>query len=367
MKPKIIFIINSIQQQRCIKRIEEFIANGYEVEAYGFSRSEVIPTLPENFKIEVLAQFDNSVSYHKRLIIMYKALRPVFKRHQHEQVVYYYFLLDVALVCRMLSHKPYIYEESDLMQTYIPSALVRNTLNWLDKRIIRHSLITTMTSEGFAQFHYGTQYPANIVFVSNKLNNKVLQLSYTPSSYDMNHLRIGFVGGARYQTVVNFVRTFAEHFPQHEFHFYGTILDFQQEFEQIIETHANVYYHGKFSNPADLPAIYQNIDLVLATYDTQFENVRYAEPNKLYEAAYFQTPIIVSQNTFLAQRVQQLGIGWAVDAMSEKAIMELINGLSQDEMARYIANCAALDRQQLVNTNPLLFKKLDQVWNSSLS
>ena len=364
MKPKVIFIINSIQQQRCIKRIEEFIANGYEVEAYGFSRSNVIPTLPENFKIEVLAQFDNSVSYRKRLVIMYKALRPVFKRYRHEQVVYYYFLLDVALVCRMLSRKPYIYEESDLMQTYIRSALVRNTLNWLDKRIIRHALITTMTSEGFAQFHYGTQYPENIVFVPNKLNNKVLQLAYTPSKCDINHLRIGFVGGARYQTVVHFVRTFAEHFPQHEFHFYGTILDCKKEFEQIIDTHANVYYHGQFSNPADLPAIYQHIDLVLATYDTQFENVRYAEPNKLYEAAYFQTPIIVSEGTFLAQRVHQLGIGWAVDAMNDQAIVELMSGLSQDKIARCVANCAALDHKQLVDTNPLLFNKLEQVWNS---
>ena len=355
---KVIFIINSIQQQRCIKRIEEFIANGYEVEAYGFSRAEVIPTLPENFRINVLAKFDNRVSYLKRLLIMYRTLKPVFKKYKHQNVLYYYFLLDVAMVCRMLCRRPYIYEESDLMQTYIPSAIVRNTLNRIDKRIIAHALVTTMTSEGFAQFHFGNTYPDNIVFVPNKLNSKVLQLAYTPSDLDMNRLRIGFVGGARYQTVVHFVRTFAEHFPQHEFHFYGTILDQKEEFEQIIETHPNVFYHGKFSNPADLPAIYHQLDLVLATYDTRFENVRYAEPNKLYEAAYFQTPVIVSSYTFLAQRVQELGIGFAIDAMDTEAIIRFIRTLTQEDINRCIRACQAIEKDQLISNNPLLFEKI---------
>lgn len=355
---KVIFIINSIQQQRCIKRIEEFIANGYEVEAYGFSRAEVIPTQPENFRITVLAKFDNSVSYLKRLLIMYRTLKPVFKKYKHQNVLYYYFLLDVAMVCRMLCRRPYIYEESDLMQTYIPSAIVRNTLNRIDKRIIAHSMVTTMTSEGFAQFHFGNTYPDNIVFVPNKLNSKVLQLAYTPSDLDMNRLRIGFVGGARYQTVVHFVRTFADHFPQHEFHFYGTILDQKEEFEQIIETHPNVFYHGKFSNPADLPAIYHNLDLVLATYDTRFENVRYAEPNKLYEAAYFQTPVIVSSHTFLAQRVQELGIGFAIDAMDTEAIIRFIRTLTQEDINRCIRACQAIEKEQLISNNPLLFEKI---------
>ena len=361
MKPKVIFIINSIQQQRCIKRIEEFIANGYEVEAYGFSRADVIPTLPENFHIEVLARFDNNVSYLKRLMIMCRTLKPVFKKYKHQNVLYYYFLLDVALVCRLLCRKTYIYEESDLMQTYIPSTLIRNTLNCIDKRIIAHSLVTTMTSEGFAQFHFGNSYPANIVFVPNKLNIKVLQLSYMPSELDMSHLRIGFVGGARFQTVVNFVRTFANHFPQHEFHFYGTILDQKQEFEQIIDSCPNVHYHGKFSNPADLPSIYHNIDLVLATYDTKFENVRYAEPNKLYEAAYFQTPIIVSKGTYLASKVTQWGIGYEIDAVNSEQVIQFIQNLTDDSINKCVKCCHTLDKKMLINNNPLLFEKLNSL------
>lgn len=361
MKKKVVFIINSVQQQRCIKRIEEFITNGYEVQAYGFSRTDTIPTLPENFQIEIIGSFDNRMSYLKRLMLMYKALRPIFRRHIKEDVIYYYFLLDVAMVCRWLCRKPYIYEESDLMQTYIPSAVIRNILNRIDRYIIRHSLITTMTSEGFAQYHFGTTYPNNIVMVPNRLNSKVLQLPYKASSIDMQHLRFAFVGSARFDSVVNFVQVIATHFPQHEFHFYGTLSDHVVQFQQLIDEQSNIYFHGKFSNPKDLPAIYEQIDLVLATYDTIYDNVRYAEPNKLYEAAYFRTPIIVSQGTFLASKVKKWGIGFEIDALNTEQVVSFISSLTRECMERSIDHCSALDRQQLINENPLLFDKLNSL------
>lgn len=359
MKPKVIFIINSIQQQRCIKRIEEFIANGYEVQAYGFSRSDIIPTLPKNFHIEILGHIDNHTSYFKRLIFMYKALRPVLKHHAKDSVLYYYFLLDIALVCRLLCRKPYIYEESDLMQTYLPSAILRNLLNRIDKHIIHHSLITTMTSDGFAQYHFGTDLPDNIVIVPNRLNKKVLQLPYKSSTIDINHLRFAFVGGARFDAVVNFVNTLAAHFPQHDFHFYGTILDHKSEFEGIMAKYSNVYFHGKFSNPIDLPSIYQNIDLVLATYDTKYENVRYAEPNKLYEAIYFETPILVSSGTYLAEKVKRLGVGYDIDAMDDESIISFIRNLTKDGLLSTINNIKKIDKQSAININTDFFQKLD--------
>lgn len=358
MKPKVIFIINSIQQQRCIKRIEEFIAHGYDVRAYGFSRSNIIPTLPEKFHIEVLAQFDNSLSYFKRLLLMYRALRPIFKRHKHEDVIYYYFLLDVAMVCRLLSCKPYIYEESDLMQTYLPSRLLCRILNWIDRRTIRRSLLTTMTSEGFVQYHFKKQQPQNVVLVPNRLNSFVLQLTYHPTKTDINHLRVAFVGSARYESIIRFSDAFLSAFPQHELHFYGLINDRPTEFERLKNTYPNVFFHGKFSNPKDLPSIYKNIDLVLATYDYRFENVRFAEPNKLYEAAYFETPIIVSTNTFLAQKALKWGVGFAIDPFDTKAVQAFFNTLTQSQLDECVAHCKTMDKEELIDNNPQLFEKL---------
>lgn len=361
MKPKIIFIINSIQQQRCLKRIAEFIAQGYEVEAYGFSRSEVVPTMPDQFHIEVLAQFDNNLSYFMRLIVMYKALRPVFKRHKHENVLYYYFLLDVAMVCRMLSHKPFIYEESDLMQTYLPSRFICKILNKIDKHIIRKSLLTTMTSEGFMQYHFKAQQPQNVVLVPNRLNSSVLSLTYHPTTTDINHLRVAFVGSARHESIIRFSEAFLSAFPQHELHFYGLINDRPEEFERIKNTYPNVYFHGKFSNPKDLPNIYEQIDLVIATYDYHFENVRYAEPNKLYEAAYFETPIIVSSHTFLAQKTLQWGVGFAIDPFDKEAVKDFFTNLTPAQLDECVTRCKAINKSELIDQNPQLFERLP--WN----
>lgn len=361
MKKKVVFFINSIQQQRCLKRIEEFIANGYEIEAYGFNRAKEIPTLPTSFSVNIIANLENHKSYMKRIMVMYNAMKPIIDQNRNEDVIYYYFLLDVAMVGCHLSKKPYIYEESDLMQTYLPSKILRNILNGIDRYIIQHSLITTMTSEGFAQYHFDTQWPDNIVIVPNRLNRNVLELPFKTSSIDINHIRFAFVGGARFNSILNFVKIIASHFPQHEFHFYGTILDLHQEFMQIINLHENVFMHGKFSNPKDLPDIYEHIDIVLAAYDTNFENVRYAEPNKLYEAAFFKTPIIVSKGTYLASKVTQWGIGFELNAMNNEEIITFIKRITLDGIQECIDNCNALDTRELINENPLLFKKLSSI------
>ena len=64
---KIVFIINSISAQRCIKRVEEFIANGYEVDVYGFSRKMAVPLEPKNFRLNVIGTFENAMPFAKRL------------------------------------------------------------------------------------------------------------------------------------------------------------------------------------------------------------------------------------------------------------------------------------------------------------
>ena len=46
-KTKIVFILNGVYKSRCLKRIEEFIDNGYKVDAYGFSWDTDIPNVSD--------------------------------------------------------------------------------------------------------------------------------------------------------------------------------------------------------------------------------------------------------------------------------------------------------------------------------
>ncbi|ACJ17187.1 glycosyltransferase [Thermococcus onnurineus NA1] len=53
--------------------------------------------------------------------------------------------------------------------------------------------------------------------------------------------------------------------------------------------------------------------LTFAIYDPRFENIRLSLPNKVFEAASVKTPILVSRGTALAELVESMKIGWAVE------------------------------------------------------
>ena len=358
MLPKIVFILNRIPNQRCIKRIDEFIDHGYEVDAYTFVRQGVDYTLPKNFNLKIIGEIKEKGNFHKRLRMMIGAIAKVGKKYKKEPVIFYYFGLDIAMFSSVTIKKPYFYEESDIAQTYVGNKLVRKVLDLLDRRIIQKSFQTVFTSEGFVEYHFGENPPENTNVITNRLNKSVLSLPEVRiKSLDLKHLSIGFVGFIRYESLVIFADVFSREFPQHTFHFYGVAYSHAEEVEKL-KIRDNVHVHGKFSSPDDLPNIYSGIDLVLSTYDLDLENVRYAEPNKLYESIFFKTPIIVTSDTFLAHKVEKLGIGYSLDATKPDQIVDFVKSLSEKDLQEKISRCSEIPREYTINDNQEFFEKL---------
>lgn len=359
---KVVFIINSVSAQRCIKRVEEFIAHGYEIEAYGFSRKMDVFNKPEHFSLEIVGSYDNSLSFIKRIPILKKGIAGILRKHRDEpDTIYYLFQLDIALVFSILtSSRRYIYEESDLMHYSLKNNVIKSIMECWDKRIIRRSLISVFTSEGFLEAHYGLWRPKNTFVIPNRLNVKIEEWAkLSPKSADINHLKIGFVGFPRYESVIRFVNFYCRKYPSNEFHFYGYLNEHEKntKFKDLL-TFSNCFFHGAFKNPDDLPTIYNNIDLVLSTYDAHCENVRYAEPNKLYEAIYFETPIIVSSKTFLADKVTKLNVGYVLDPFDEDQIEDFIFNLSNESLFQKISACRNFDKRECLNINDDFFERI---------
>lgn len=343
--------------QRCIKRIDEFTSRGYDVEAYGFDRGVEAKKKPHSIIIHVVGKIDNSTPYKKRMMVIYKGVKEILRRTKLVDSVYYIFGLDNCLFFSLLSNKPYIYEESDLVHTYMNNRLSIRFFECLDKRIIKKSLLTVFTSEGFLRYHFGKNFPFNTCVVANKLPMEVKELKNIPTGIvDINHLKIGFVGFLRFKSIFNFAKVFCQNFPNNEFHFYGTANNESDRllFEPLKKMD-NCFFHGTFKHPDELPEIYSKIDLVLSTYDVSNENVRYAEPNKIYESIFFDTPIIVSSKTFLGQKVQELGIGFEIDALNDIEVISFINNLTSEIVDNKIQRIRALDKQIALNNNEELF------------
>lgn len=360
MKPSIIFITSTTSNSHCKNRIEQFIQQGYKVHVYSFRRDK--ETTPENlpYKIQVIGEIVSS-NYLKRLTIYFRGIKKVVSLYKKEKnILYYSFGLDLAMFLRLFVQKQqYLYEEADLVQTYHSNKIVTKLLNCIDRKIISDSLHTILTSEGYLQYHFPNgAYPKNVAIVPNKLNPAILNYSAKKSKTDMTHLRFAFVGGARFDSIDHFVEVFLENFPQHEFHFYGPV---EPRMNRFGEKYSNVFYHGRFKNPDDLADIYGNIDILLCAYDYRYANVRYAEPNKLYEAIYFQRPIIVSKDTYLSKKVEQLNIGYTIDPFDDASVTTFVQNLTLDTLKTKQGACTSISQEDCILNDTTLFQKLSKI------
>lgn len=350
---KIVFIVNSLQNQRCIKRIKEFIASGAEVEVFAYTR-QAENYANYSFPLKVLGVIEGQGSYLHRFPLLYNSIKKAIReRAEISSDIYYLFGLDIAIVFRLLNRRNrYVYEESDLVHTYVERKALRIVLENIDKRIIRSSFMSVFTSEGFAEYHFGNKWPQNAVIIPNRLNPSILDLDYPGSKeHDGGRIRIGFVGKPRFKSVVNFAKVLCALSDKFEFHIYGgPILEEVDGFRKL-EQYKNYFYHGPFKNPDGLPEIYSSIDLVLSTYDVEFENVRYAEPNKIYESMFFNTPIIVSSGTFLAKKTEELGIGFSLDPLNDREVTEFLESLTPQTIQEKADNCKKIDRNDLIDCN----------------
>lgn len=359
---KVVFILHDISAQPCIKRVHEFIENGYDVEICGFDRGFQSNIGIKN--VNIIGSFNSLLPYYKRLPIMVSAINSVVKHYKGENVIYYLFQLDVALAFRLCtSSKKYLYEEIDLMHTYFGITIIKRLLEKFDKYMIKRSLMSAFSSEGFLAYHYGGNYPANVYLIPNRLSKSIIDVQLIEKKKKSDILRIGFVGMLRYRSVKNFIKTFCENFPECEFYVFGKVNEKERDAFEELKKLSNYNFKGAFKNPDDLPEIYSNLDLVLATYDIDFENVRYAEPNKIYESIYFETPIIVSKNTFLEKKVFKLGIGYSVDAMDSEDIKRLVKNLKENGIDDKIESCRKIKKEDCLNVNTFFFEQLKVILN----
>lgn len=357
----IVFVLASIDAPHILKRIGEFIDRGYKVEVYGFKHfRETSLVLPDTFKINLIGEITQA-NYWKRISTLVRGVKYVIEKCKDRNVIYYLPSLDVAIFHLLFCKSHYIYEESDLKHTYVNSRFIQSILERISKRIIRESDVAAFTSEGFRKFHFGDKTPLNTCLVPNKLNASIRNLpSVVKKPIDLNHIRFAFVGKAQFASVYKFAEEIAFHYPQHEMHFYGTVDNRDIEVIDRLKSYSNIYFHGRFSNPVDLPGIYSNIDVLLAIFDLKPANWLYAEPNKLYDSIYFRTPIVAPKGTFLENRVNEMGIGYSID-MRNESVKDFISSLSVESINHKIENLNNIPLSYAVNDNHILFEMIDSI------
>ena len=350
-KRKIVFLVASLSQPRCIKRILSFANAGYECDVYGYERNKYdCNSLPSNIKVTVLGELKDGTDYFNKLKTIRNDIKIIQKQYKNDLPIYYSFSLIFTLFL-FIKHQTYIYEISDILYGYPRFSKVLGLLKFIDKRIIRKSLVTVMTSDGFRDFF--NLNLKNIVIQPNKLNSSLVNVGRLPLHLQDNEkIVFAFVGAVRYETIMRFAKVIGVHFPQHEFHFYGEASGITKQWcISLSTTYSNIKYFGAYKNPEDLVKIYNKITIVVACYVPSSLNERLAEPNKLYESMFFCKPIIVSDGIFLSKQVEKYGCGFCIDSTTDKSIIDFVNSLSVDRINNISENEIKISAFELID-NP---------------
>ena len=360
---KVVFIVRTMVP-RVDKRIKEFIANGYDVEVYGFEFENVrvdnmkTPAYYYNV-LATIPNFPNQLSYKDRAFLFYKKIKEVINCFNKKETLFYFFTINTSFVTLLIPNLTFINEESDMLFDRSKNPIIRKIIIWTNKRIVKKSYKTVMTSQGFADFYYGKNIPNNIVIIPNKVSAACLKLPVVAKEpFDVNHIKFAFTGNARYDSIFNMCKIIGEHFPQHEFHFYGTLNYFTEAQKKAVAEYKNVFIHGPFKNPDDLPEIYSQIDFVISTYDAGGVNVQYAESNKIYESMFFETPIFVSTNTVLEKIVKRHNMGFALNALNDNEAIKTINSITEEMYEQFRTSLMEIDKKESVNDNTKFFQQL---------
>lgn len=357
--PTIVFVAPQLQQPRVIRRIATVYNAGYPIKVYGFDSGIFSENLKSiSFPVTEIIKRDKKDSRIKKISCFIKTLYRI-KKENKKNDIFYIFSAEMGNFSWILRNRKTIYEEADILGAYFKKELFRKFAKIIDKGTIRRSLLTVLTSEGFVDYTFGeSNKPENVLVIPNKLNSRFFnaerKAEVSPSIPDIKHLKFGFVGIIRYpNTIVRFAEVIGREFPQHEFHFFGAP-DVPSFIDNVKEM-PNVFLHGPFVNPVELPSIYSQIDIVISCYDITSWNVRVAEPNKLYEAVFFETPIVVSKETFLAKQVERYNAGYAIKADDDQSIIDFVNSIIIEDLKEFSNAEKQTNWEELVdNTKPFL-------------
>ena len=250
------------------------------------------------------------------------------------------------------------------MELTIKNKLLSKLLVWMNRRIVKHSLLSVYTSQGFVDFLHpkGTDAEKTVV-MPNKLNAHCKSLPLAKEkTMDIQHLRFGFAGAIRTETMYNLIKVIGEG-GKHEVHLYGLFTDENNgrySIRSLVDQYQNVFYHGPFKNPEDLPEIYSHIDIVLCYYLSS-KNDLYLEPNKLYEAIYYDCPIIVADGTFVGRKVKQLNVGYTIDQGDAASLKAFVNSINQSDFDEKVAAIQSIDKEECIDCPELLFDRLRSI------
>lgn len=222
-----------------------------------------------------------------------------------------------------------------------------------EDRLIAASAATFISSRGFLQWIS----PSEKLRVSHNM-----PLSYcerpAPRLFG-RQIRIGSVGMVSYYRENRVLIDRLGGDSDYDLSYYG---DRTSEWSDVIvaeiqNRYDNVHFFDHFDN-SNKSILYEKIDMINGLYGSLFINTKTLTPNRLYDAAIFKIPIIVSSGTWVAECVEKYGIGLSVNVFEDDIAKKLADYFAGFDENKFVDGCRRLldvaTTEQRKNSNWIL-------------
>lgn len=204
----------------------------------------------------------------------------------------------------------------------------------IEDKLISHSFATIISSRGFLRF-----LPENRKYYVTHNVAMVDPDEYDARTIDPQNVHVGYVGSIRYYDENKAMISQFAGKPNYHMDYYGTLTQGYDLPGFCKEINAdNVTFFGRYDNN-DKKKIYRSIDVIHSAYGTQGLETTTLIPHRLYDAALYKCPIIVSKGTYLAEVVEKYQMGFAVDVFNDSVSEMLDAYLETYDPAEFTRHC----------------------------
>ena len=234
-------------------------------------------------------------------------------KKKHPEVKIYYEIADL--------HRLIIDTQNTSMKKAVSFFLKR-----AEKALIKYVDKLVVTSRKFyTEYYCDLIEMSNVLYMPNMPQNKFFS-DFVKKEH--GEFTIGFVGVLRYEQQLQMLIDATDELGIHVV-IAGESLS-EKDYRKHFDKYDHVEYLGGYDFKRDIKNIYAIIDVIYSVYDASMKNVRLALPNKLYEATLCEIPIIVADQTYLAEIVRDHKIGVAVGFNDKNALKRVLYKLKND-------------------------------------
>lgn len=263
-----------------------------------------------------------------------KQVNKILKKTNYDRVIVLTTVAGVLLAStlRKKYSGKYIFDIRDFSYEHIKSFLK------IEKKVISDSFLTTISSDGYRSF-----LPEHPYVLNHNITHFEQPGAKAKDLKTKENIDFAFVGNIRlFQDTFSLLKNMGK-CKRYTQSFIGREIA-GCDLDAIAKEHGiiNIRKQGVFTHD-EKPKIYEELDLVNSVYGDKRKvceiSVNTALSNKIYDAAVFRRPIVASKGTYLAEVVEEYGLGFAVDGSDENAVQAFERYLDSYDMEVFTQNC----------------------------